>query len=107
MNPLDKFLRKVGVKSYSDLNAEEKETYKQWEMVLSGRKLTDDEVKNFLHRELDEAIVRLTEVDLTKEGEIFRKVEVRFIKKILNFLDMPRVEKEMLEKNIENLIEKI
>ncbi len=102
---LDKFLRKIGAKSYLDLNDEEKETFKTWEQSLSGRRLTDEEVREFLDRELNEAIVRLTEVDLSKESEIFRKVEVRFIKKILTFLDMPLVEKQMLEQNIEKLIQ--
>ena len=42
---LSRFLHKVGVKNYEDLNEIEKETYRQYEVALSGRKLTDDDVK--------------------------------------------------------------
>jgi len=101
---LDKFLKSIGVKSYEDLNAEEKETYKEWEISLSGRKLTDKEVQTWLQLELDLAVSRVTDVDLPKEAEIFRKVEVRFLKKIINYLNSPVVAKEYAQKAIEQLI---
>ena len=99
---LEKYLQKLGVKSYAELNSEEKETYKQWEQSIAGRRLTDEDVKTFLNTELETAIGRLIEVDLKKEDEVFRKCEVKMIKKILKFLDSPRVEKEILEKQIES-----
>ena len=101
---LNKYLRKVGVKKYEDLNQEEKDTYREWESSLSGRSITDPEYREFLESELQEAIIRLTETDLSDEAEIFRKVEVRFIKKVLAFLDMPIAEKKILEQQIENRI---
>ena len=100
MNALLQYLNKLGVKSYQDLNDEEKETYKGFENALSGRKLTDEDVSNFLDQELQVAIGRLTEVDLPKETEIFRKMEVKMIKKIQNFLNSPKLEKELLEKQL-------
>ena len=103
-NMLDKFLKHIGVGSYEELNKEEKETFSQWEQAISGRKLTDEEVESFLKQELDLAINRLTDVDLQKEDEIFRKVEVRLIKKILNFLNSPKVEKSMAEQAIQRML---
>lgn len=100
MSVLDTFLKKIGVKSYDDLNAEEKETFKTWEIGLEGRSITDVDYRNFLETELELAVSRVTEVDLPTEDEIFRKVEVRFIKKILNLLDMPKTEKKLLEEQI-------
>lgn len=97
---LEKFLRKIGVQKYEDLNEEEKKTFREWEESLSGRQITQKEYREFLERELSEAIVRLTEIDLTKEAETFRKVEVRLLKKILNFMDMPIVEKKILEEQL-------
>jgi hypothetical protein len=87
-----------------NLNEEEKETFKNWEIALSGRKITDEDVTAFLEQELSLAVSRVTEVDLKKEDEIFRKVEIRFIKKILTFLNSPKVEKLFAEKSIEQLI---
>lgn len=104
MKKLELFLNKLGVKNYEELNTEERETFKLWESSLNGRKLTDEEVSKFIKQELSEAILRLTEVNLSKEDEIFRKCEVRMIQKIQKFLDSPRIEKEMIEKQIESLI---
>lgn len=101
---LEKFLKKIGVSSYLDLNEEEKKTYKEWEESLRGRKLTDKDVSEFLQSELDLAVSRVTEVDLKKEDEIFRKVEIRLIKKIQNFLNSPLVEKTFAEKSIEQMM---
>jgi hypothetical protein len=101
---INKYASKIGgkeVKSFEDLTSEEKETYKEWEVALSGRKLTDTDVQTFLNTELDTAVTRLTDVDLKVEDAVFRKVEVRLIKKIINFLNMPAVEKALVEKQLE------
>ena len=100
---LEKFLKKIGVKSYEELNADEKATYNEWEQALQGRKLTDKDVSNFLEDELSMAVTRVTEVNLSKEDEMFRKAEIRLIKKILTFLNGPKVEKEFAKKAIEQL----
>lgn len=102
---LEKFLKKLGLTSYTELNEDEKKTYREWELSLQGRKLTDVDVENFLQDELNMAISRLTEVNLSKEDEIFRKVEVRFIKKVINFLNGPKVEKQFAEKAIQQLLD--
>ena len=101
---LSKFIRKIGVSKYDDLNEEEKNTFREWETALSGRQITDKEYRDFLETERELAINRMTEVDLSKEADIFRKVEVRFIKKIIGFLDMPKIQKVLLEKQIESRI---
>lgn len=101
---LEKWLKKIGVNSFDELNSEEKETYKLYEEALSGRKLTDEDVEKWLQSELDIAISKLTEIDLKKEDEIFRKVEVRFIKKILNFINSPKVAKQLAEKQISEMM---
>ncbi len=101
---LEKYLKKIGVSSYLELNDDEKATYKEWEEALQGRKLTDKDVKNWLEDELNLAVVRLTEINLSKEDEIFRKVEVKFIKKIISFINSPVVEKQFAQKAIEQLI---
>lgn len=100
---MDKWLKKLGVK-YEDLNEEEKNTYKKYESALSGRKLTEKEIQTWLQLELDLAVSRLTEIDLKKEDEIFRKVEVRMLKKIISYLNSPVVAKEYAQKAIEQLI---
>lgn len=107
MNYLKKWLDKIGVKEFAELNSEEKETYRQYEIVLSGRKLTDEEVKNFLITELDQAISRITETNLSLEDIAFRKCEIKFLKKVLKFLDSPKIEKEMAERQISSIVDKV
>ncbi len=101
---LTAYLKKVGIMSYDQMSPEEKETYREWEIALQGRKLTDEDVRRFLESELSTAVNRVTEVDLKTEEAIFRKVEVRFIKRIINFLNMPAMEQELLKKQIESKI---
>lgn len=101
MSLIDRFLKRKGIANYDELNDEEKKTLRELEASLIGRKLTDDDVKTFLDQELDIAIGRLTETNLSLEDQIFRKCEVRLIRKIKNFLFMPELEKQMVEKQIE------
>jgi len=101
MNILQKYLNKLGVKDYSELNDEEKATYKEWEESISGRKLTDEDVKQFLDQELQTAITKLVEVNLSVEDQAFRKAEVKMIQKIQRFLESPIIEKQMMEKQLE------
>jgi hypothetical protein len=104
MDLLKKYLNKLGLQSYEELTSDEKETYKLWEESISGRKLTDEDVSIFLQTELSQAIQRLTEVNLSKEDEIYRKCEVRMIQKIQKFLESPKIEKAMIEKQISSML---
>ena len=101
---LNQWLKKIGVGSYDELNSDEKETYKMYEEALSGRKLTDEDIEKWLQSELDIATSRITDIDLKKEDEIFRKMEVRLLKKIITYLQSPKVVKDMAEKQLEQLI---
>jgi len=101
MNILAKYLKKIGVKSYEELNEEERATYREWEISISGRKLTDEDVKEFLDLEEQTAVQRLTDVNLSIEDQAFRKAEVKLIKKIKRFLESPQIEKTMMEKQLE------
>lgn len=101
---LQKYLKKLGLSSFSELNEEEKKTFREWEEALSGRKLTDEEVETWLNAEYDIATSRITEEGLDEKVIIFRQVELKFIKKILNFINSPKVAKEFAEKSIKQLM---
>lgn len=101
---LDQLLRKLGVESYTDLNDEERATFKEWEQALNGRKITDDDVAIFLQTELETSLQKLISQPLKEREDIFLKMEVNFIRKLQKFLDAPRVEKELLEQQIKNQI---
>jgi hypothetical protein len=105
MDNLKKYLAKLGVTEFSHLSEEEKETYRKWDEVLSGRKLTDDDVKDFLDRELDDIQVRIVSPNLSVREDLFLKMNLEFIRKVKVFLMSPITEKKVLEQNINNLIQ--
>lgn len=104
MNPLKKYLEKLGVKEFSQLTEEEKETYRDWEETLEGRKITDKDVESFLLVQEQDVINKLIKENLSTREDIFLKMKLDMIRSIRAFLNGPRVEKEALESNIQKLI---
>lgn len=106
MDILKKYLNKLGVKEFSELTTEEKETYRGWEEALRGRKITDEEVSVFLDQTENDIINELVDKQNNDRRDIYLKVQLDLIRKIRSFLNVPKVEKLMTERNINNLIEK-
>mgnify|MGYP001053536782 CR=1 FL=1 len=96
---LNQTLRKLGV-TYKDLNQEERDTFNAWRDALSGRELTDEDVKNFLDTEFNESVKKLSTSENSKELDMFLKMKVDFIIKIKEFLASPETEKRMVEQQI-------
>lgn len=94
---LTQYLKKLGLTSYEQLNEEEKKTYREWELALSGRKLTEPEVRQFLEQEVEEAVEKLTSLPLNERDDIFLKMKIEFIRRLVGFLDAPIKEKGALE----------
>jgi len=103
-NILNKYLDKLGVKEYSELNEDEKEVYKDWENVLSGRKLTDNYISEFLTASENDIIKELISQNNKDRRDIFLKMQLDMIRKIKFFLSSPDMEREALENNIDNLM---
>lgn len=102
---LQQLLKKIGVKSYLDLNQEERETYKVWESALSGRRLTDQDVAEFLETEKQETILKLIPKNNNEREDIFLKMKIEFIISLQKFLNSPIIEKELAEKMLQAEIE--
>jgi len=104
MDILKRYLEKIGVTEFSELTEEEKETYRNWDSSLNGRKLTDTDVAEFLTAEEQETINKLKSMKLEKREDIFLKMKLEFLGKVRIFLTSPEIEKEMTKRNIENII---
>lgn len=104
MNILDKFLKKQKVNEFAELNTEEKDTYRKWEEILSGRKLTDEEVFLFFNAELEDTITKLEPETLNSHNDMFLKVKLQFLRKVISFLKIPEFEKKALEQSISQQI---
>ncbi len=99
---LKDYLKKIGVKEFSELTQEEKDTYRVWEETLSGRKITDEEVSDFFTNELEDVMGKITSMKLSDKEDTFLKMKLEFLRKIQNFLQGPELEKKMLEQNLHN-----
>ena len=104
MSILKNYLKKYNVREFSELTEEEKETYRSWEETLQGRKITDNDVYDFLQSELEDTLQKLPKTPTDTRTDLFLKMKLEFIRKIRNFLDSPKVEKKLLEENINKLI---
>jgi hypothetical protein len=102
MSILSNYLKKIGAKSLDELSSEEQSTYHEWESALNGRQITDKEVRQFLETELENATISLITKTLGERDDIFLKMKVDFIRKITEFLDAPKREKEQIENLINN-----
>lgn len=108
---LSNLLEKHGVK-YEDLNATEKETYHQWEQLLSKNELTLQNVKDFIPR-LAEAVQReLTDLKETTsfwaflfgwKKDFYLKARLRNYLMIQDFLSSPDKDKKYIEQSIQNI----
>lgn len=96
------FLRKIGVDKYDDLTEEEKKTYLEYERVLQGREITSEEVRQFFDTRIEHAIEKLTTEDLHKDVDLFYRVELKLLRKLVVFLDTPKREKEQLQALLAN-----
>lgn len=105
MNILEKFLKKCDVKNFYELNAEEKETYRKWGEILNGRKLTDEEVKMFFDSELEDTISKLVTKKRGEREDTFLKVKLEFLRKVKGFLNVPEMEKKLMENSINQQLE--
>ena len=99
---LDSFLTKIGVSSYDDLTPEEKETYRSWKETLTGRKLTDEEVYNFIDAQIENCVEKLTTLKLNDRDDIFIKSKLDLLRTLKNFLDSPKLEKEVITRQIKS-----
>jgi hypothetical protein len=105
MSILDKYLKKLGASNYSDLNTEERKTFKGWESALAGRRITDDDVRVFLKEELDDTLNKLPKQRLGSNDDTFLKMKLEFIRSVQTFLNMPDIEKQLVESSIETLLD--
>jgi hypothetical protein len=102
---LDKFLKKYNVKSFLDLTSEEKKTYREWETVLEGRKITDDDVKLFIDTETETTIDKLTTRSNKERDDIFLKMKLEMLRKLRALLLAPEIERKTLEASIQSNID--
>ena len=103
---LNKLLEKRGIKNINELDSEEKLTFENWNRVLSKEQLTLEDIKNFCTQQV--SIIESKWSDLTMD-EAKKKDLIPYhvcYKNILKVVDSPKIQREALEKNLLQLLEK-
>lgn len=104
MDYLKKYLNKIGIKDFSELNPEEKLQYNSWQEALSGKKLTDKDVAVFLISKENEIITELIGTEITAKRDSYLKMQLDLIRQIKNFLNTPELQKKMTEYTLQELL---
>lgn len=102
---LTKLLRKRGIESIEELDAEEVKTFQEWQAVLSKEELTIKDIKDFCQTQVDMIENKWTDLNLeqTKKAELIPYHTV--YKTLLRAIDSPKAIREALEKNLIQLIQ--
>ena len=99
---LNRLLEKLGIGNINELSTEEKATYDNYEKVLSKEELTLEDVKNFCQTQ----VTKIEEIWRDNRAE--RKADLipyhTVWKTILVAIESPKVVRESLEKQINELI---
>ena len=100
---LNKILARRGLK-LEDLDKEEKKTFDQWDKVLSKDELTLEDIKEFCKAQCSiiENKWKSYDIDQSKKAEMISYHVV--YKTLLAVIESPKVEREGLERNLNQLL---
>ena len=101
---IDKLFQKRGIKNINELDPEEKATFDGWNKVLSKDELTLEDVKEFCKSQVEiiEGKWKDLEMEQTKKSEMIPYHTV--YRTLLSVIDSPKVAREALEKQLEQLL---
>lgn len=105
-NLLTKIFQKREIKSFNDLDTEEKLTFENWDKVLSKGELNIDDVKKFCQNQINIIENKWADYNLDENRKSKLLPYFTVYKMLLKAIDSPRSAREALEKNLLQLLEK-
>lgn len=104
MNPLlQKALEKLGLKSFNDLNDIEKETFKTWETILQGKKITQDDVIGEIKNFQEKILSQLEDAELSEKAKSYLLAQLGVVRLIVRIVESPKQDIARVEQEIESL----
>jgi len=105
-NLIEKLFHKRGIEDLKELDPEEKQTFENWQAILSKEELTLPDLKQFCQSQIDiiEGKWRDFNLEQSKKAELIPYHTC--YKTILSAVDSPRSARENLEKTLVQLINK-
>lgn len=101
---LHKLLERRGIESIDKLDKEERQTFDDWDKILSKEELTIEDIKQFCKAQIEviEGKWKDLNVDNSKKAELIPYHTV--YKTFLLAIDSPQSARESLEKNLNQLL---
>ena len=104
MNPLlQKALEKLGLKSFNDLNEIEKETFKTWETILQGKKITQDDVIGEIKNFQEKILSQLEDAELSEKAKSYLLAQLGVVRLIVRIVESPKQDIARVEQEIASL----
>ena len=104
MHPLlQKALEKLGLKPYNDLNELEQQTFKQWESILQGKKITQEDVIAEIKTFQEKILTQLEDSSLTEKQKSYLLAQLSVVRFIVRTVESPKQEIRRVEQEIETL----
>ena len=104
MNILSKLLNKKGIKDVSELSAEERIVFDNYERVLSKESLNVEDVKKFLEIQIGSIETKWKDYNYGEDKKAKLLPYHTCYKTLLQAINAPLAEKEALEKYLNQLI---
>lgn len=102
---LGSLLDKLGIR-YEDMTAEERATYQRWSDTLAKPDPTVDDIRAFLKKEQARCDEILLDYDIPEKKRIYYQASSRLVRVLTAILMAPGQEREALEKQLMQMIQK-
>jgi hypothetical protein len=106
MHPLiDKLFKKRGIESVKDLSPDEKQTFEQWDSILSKDEITVKDIKQFCESQVGVIEAKWRNVGVKQEEKSEMIPYHTVYKMIISAIDANKVERGALEAQLNKLLE--
>lgn len=104
MNILSKLLEKRGIKNKDYLEPDEKATFESWERVLSGEKISVENIALFCKNQLNNIESQFKDLDAPIEKKSRLTLLHSVYSSILGLINNPQASKESLERYLQDMV---
>ena len=101
---LQQWLDKIGIKNVNDLKSHEKQTFDDWNLILTEGEMTVEKILQFCKSQKRLIEANYTNPDNTEKKDYILKASLGTYNALISLLESPKAEREAVERD---LIQKI
>src|SRR3990167_9383762 len=102
---LEKLLGKRGIKDTTVLDESEKQTYDNWQRILSEGDISVEKIKEFCKQQLSVIEGKFKEMDNNSNKNLRLIISHNIYRAIIDCIEKPRHEREQLEKYLQQILD--